>query len=218
MNGRNKITLILLIAMLSGATVAVMITVKDFSLIISDIQDFGNNPFNWPDSRYDGTLLLYVDGDVSENASIDQGITLEAAMPSYQVLHMYLIITALKMKSKGEDVLIDLFDNPRIIDLKAINNTIDLFASFSLPEGEYSAIHFYYDREIVTETSQGNRTFNAQGSDFFSIAFYQNKNNNTASDLIMRRNKVSGLLLSFNMQIRWQQQIIFPHIFGYLSF
>ncbi|MCG3221603.1 MAG: hypothetical protein H7641_09515 [Candidatus Heimdallarchaeota archaeon] len=218
MNGRNKITLILLIMMLSGATVAVMITVKDFSLIVSDIQDFRDNPFNWPDSRYDGTLLLYVDGDISENASIDQGITLETSMPPYQVLHMYLIITALKMKSKGQDILIDLIDSPKIIDLKAINNTIDLFASFSLPEGEYSAVHFYYDREIVTETSQGNRTFDAQGSDFFSIPLYQNKNNITESDLIIRRNKVSGLLLSFQMQIRWQQQIIYPHIFGYLSF
>lgn len=218
MNGRNKITLILLIMMISGATVAALITVKDFSLIVSDIQDFRDNPFDWTDSRYDGTLLLYVDGDISENASTEQGTTLESSMPSYQILHMYLIITALKMKSKGQDILIDLIGNPKIIDLKAINNTIDLYASFSLPEGEYSAIHFYYDREIVAETSQGNKTFDVQGSDFFTIPFYQNKNNNSESNLIIRRNKVSGLLLSFKMQIRWQQQIIFPHIFGYLSF
>ncbi|NPD88278.1 MAG: hypothetical protein HGN29_06125 [Asgard group archaeon] len=218
MNGRNKITLILLIMMLSGATVAVMITVKDFGLIISDIQDFREYPFDWQDSRYDGTLLLYVDGDISENASLEQVITLETSMPSYQVLHMYLIITALRMKSKSQGILIDLIDNPRVIDLKSINNTVDLFASFPLPEGEYSAVHFYYDKEIITETSLGNKTFSAQGSNFFTVTFYQNKNNNTESDLRIRRNKVSGLLLSFQMQIRWQQQIIFPHIFGYLSF
>ncbi|MHA2309715.1 MAG: hypothetical protein ACXABJ_10585, partial [Candidatus Heimdallarchaeaceae archaeon] len=119
---------------------------------------------------------------------------------------------------KGQDILIDLIDNPKILDLKAINNTIDLFASFSLQEGEYSAIHFYYDSEIVAETSQGNKTFDVQGNDFFTIPFYQNKHNNAESNLLMRRNKVSGLLLSFKMQIRWQQQIIYPHVFGYLSF
>jgi hypothetical protein len=204
--------------MISGATVAALITVKDYSLIVSDIQDFRENPFNWTDSIYDGTLLLYVDGDISENASTDPEISLESSMPSYQVLHMYLIITALKMKSKGQDILIDLIDNPKILDLKAINNTIDLFASFSLQEGEYSAIHFYYDSEIVAETSQGNKTFDVQGNDFFTIPFYQNKHNNAESNLLMRRNKVSGLLLSFKMQIRWQQQIIYPHVFGYLSF
>lgn len=217
MNGRNKMSVILIGVILSSVVVATIITIKDYDLIISDIQDFRDNPFSWQDSRFDGTLLLYVDGDISENASLDPIISFES-MPPYQILHMYLIITALKMKAKGEEIIIDLFDEPRVLDLKTINNTIDLFASFSLPEGQYSAIHFYYEREIVTETSIGNRTFNAQGSDFFTIPFYQSKNNNTESDLIMRRNKISGLLLSFKMQMRWQQQIIFPQIFGYLSF
>lgn len=218
MNGRNKVSLILLGLILSGVAVATIITIKDFDLIISDIQDFRDNPFSWKDSRFDGTLLLYVDGDISENATVDPIFSLDAAMPLYQILHMYLIITALKVKTKGQEIIIDLFDEPRVLDLKAINNTIDLFASFSLPEGQYSSIHFYYEREIITETSIGNRTFEAQGSDFFTVPFLQSKNNNTESDLVMRRNKVTGLLLSFQMEMRWQQQIVFPHIFGYLSF
>ena len=218
MNGRNKMSLILLGIIISGVAVATILTIKDFDFIVSDIQDFRDNPFSWQDSRFDGTLLLYVDGDISENASITPAISFESSMPPYQILHMYLTITALKMKSKGEEIIIDLFDEPRVIDLKAINNTIDLFASFSIPEGQYSAIHFYYEREIITETSIGNRTFNAQDSDFFTVPFYQSKNNITEADLVMRRNKVTGLLLSFQMQVRWQQQIVFPHIFGYLSF
>ena len=218
MNGRNKLTIVLLIMILSGVTIAVMITIKEFNLIVSDIQDFRENPFTWQNPEFDSTLLLYVDGNIAEDLPIVQGTSLEASTPPYQVLHMYLIITALKMKSKSQDVLIDLFDSPRILDLKAINNTIDLFASFSLPEGQYSAVHFYYDREIITETSQGNRTFSAEGSDFFAIPFYQSKNNNTQTNLVMRKGKVSGLLLSFQMQIGWQQQTISPQIFGYLSF
>jgi len=146
MNGRNKITLALLIMILSGAAVAVLITVEDFDLIISDIQDFGKDPFTWDGTIYEGTLLLYVDGDISENVSLEQTVVLESSMPTYQVYHMYLTINALKMKSKGEDVIIDLFDNPKILDLKTINNTIDLFDSISVPEGKYSAVHFFYDR------------------------------------------------------------------------
>ncbi|MCK4896090.1 MAG: hypothetical protein KAS47_04730, partial [Candidatus Heimdallarchaeota archaeon] len=63
-----------------------------------------------------------------------------------------------------------------------------------------------------------NKTFNAEGSDFFTIPFFPSKNSNTPTDLEINKNEETELLLTLQMQIRWQQQIMFPHLFGYLDF
>ena len=102
--------------------------------------------------------------------------------------------------------------------MKALNHTIDLFDAFVIPEGDYSAMHFYYEREIIAETDIGNKTFNAEGSDFFAISFFQNKDSNTPTDLQINKNEETELLLTLQMQIKWQQQTMFPHLFGYLDF
>jgi hypothetical protein len=79
-------------------------------------------------------------------------------------------------------------------------------------------LHFYYEREIIAETDIGNKTFNAQGSDFFQIPFFTSTNNNTPANLQINKDEETELLLTLQMQIRWQQQIMVPHLFGYLDF
>lgn len=221
MHKRNQLTIIISTIIISSAIIAGLITVKDSNTIISDFQNFVDNPFTWepPEIEDQGNLHLYITSDMYENDSavlLLDGIKL-VPLP-YEIYHVYLIIDKILIKQKGTNTLIDLVDEPITIDLKAINNTIDLFNAFILPEGQYSALHFYYERKISVETDIGNKTFSAEGSDFFAIPFFPNKNNNTPTDLQINKNEETELLLTLQMQIKWQQQTMFPHFFGYLDF
>ena len=221
MHKRNQITIILATIIISSAVIAGFITVKDSNNIITDFQDFVNNPFTWepPIIPDEGNLHLYITSDIYENETTTSSLDgLKLVPPTYEIYHIYLIINQILIKQKGTDTLIDLVDEPIIIDLKSLNNTIDLFDAFVLPEGQYSALHFYYEREIIAVTDDVNQTFNAQGSDFFDLPFYPNKNNNTPADLQINKNEETELLLTLEMQTRWQQQIMVPHLFGYLEF
>jgi len=221
MHKRNQLAIFISTIIISSALMAGLITVKDSNTIISDFQDFIDNPFTWepPQIEDQGNLHLYITSDMYENESAVlplDGIKL-VPLP-HEIYHIYLIIDKILIKQKGTNTLIDLVDEPITIDLKAINNTIDLFDAFVLPEGKYSALHFYYEREIIAETDIGNKTFSAEGSDFFPIDFFPNKNNNTQIDLQINKNEETELLLTLQMQIKWQQQIIVPHFFAFLDF
>ncbi len=216
MNGRDKITIVMVLLILSGIPIATLITVRDYDQIITQFNDFINDPFAW-NAFNEGMLNLYFSGYTTDNSSPILSVTYES-MPSYEEYSLLITINYIKIRIQGEITLLDLTSEPIIIDLKALNNTVELFDSIDLPEGVYSAIHFFYDREIIADTSQGNKTFNAQGSDFFTIPFFQSMTNNTQMQLTINKQQETNLLLSFQMQIRWQTNIIFPHIFGYLSF
>jgi hypothetical protein len=221
MHKRNQLTIILSTIIISSAIIAGLITIKDSDTIISDFQNFVDNPFTWepPTIPDQGNLHLYITSDMYENESAVLPLDgIKLVPPSYEIYHIYLTIDKILIKQKGTNTLIELVDEPITIDLKAINNTIDLFDAFVLPEGQYSALHFYYEREIIAETNVVNKTFNVEGSDFFSIPFFPNKNNNAPTDLQINKNEETELLLTLQMQIRWQQQIMFPHFFGYLDF
>ncbi|MBY9002218.1 MAG: DUF4382 domain-containing protein [Candidatus Heimdallarchaeota archaeon] len=221
MQKRNQITIILVTILVSSVVVASLITIKDSNTIITDFQNFINDPFTWepPQIEDQGNLHLYITSEIYENetacASLDG---FKFVPPSYEIYHMFLFVNQIRIKQQGSTIVIDLVEDPIVIDLKAINNTIDLFSAFALPAGQYSAIHFYYEREIIAETDSGNKTFNAEGSEFFTIPFFPNKNNNTPTDLQINKNEETELLLTFQMQMRWQQEIAFPHFFGYLDF
>ena len=221
MHKRNQITLILSTIIVSSAIIAGLITIKDSNTIISDFQNFVDNPFTWEPPIIEdlGNLHLYITSDMYENESASLPLDgIKLVPPSYEIYHFYLIIDKIMIKQKGTNTLIDLVENPITIDLKSINNTIDLFDAFVLPEGQYSALHFYFEREIIADTDIGNKTFNAEGSDFFTIPFFPSNNSNTPTDLEINKNEETELLLTLQMQIRWQQQIMFPHLFGYLDF
>ncbi len=221
MHKRNQLTIVIATIIISSAIIAGLITIKDSDTIISDFQNFVDNPFTWepPTIPDQGNLHLYITSDMYENESAVLPLDgIKLVPPSYEIYHIYLIIDKILIRQKGTNTLIDLVDEPITIDLKAINNTIDLFDAFIIPEGQYSALHFYYEREIIAETNVGNKTFSAEGSDFFSIPFFPNSNNNTATDLQINKNEETELLLTLQMQITWQQQIMFPHFFGYLDF
>ena len=222
MQNRNKLTLSIIVIILASSIVAGLITIRDSDLIISDLEQFIDDPFTWnpPTIEQEGSLHLYISSEVYENETDSSSSLNDVIMnpPDYEVYHMYLHIYWIEIQQKNNEIIFDLVDDPITIDLVDINFTIDLFSAFSLPEGQYSALQFYYDREIIAETNSGNKTFNAYGSDFFSIPFYQNKNNNTPVDLEIHKNEETQLLLTFEMQIRWQQQLIYPHLFGYLDF
>ena len=216
MKGRDKITIGMIILILSGIPIATLITIRDYDQIISQFNDFVNDPFSWNEIN-EGILNLYFSGYTTDNSSPTLLLTSESA-PPYEVYSLLLTINYLTIRVQGESTVLDLTLESIVIDLKALNNTIELFDSIDLPEGVYSAIHFYYDSEIIADTSQGNKTFNAQGSEFFTIPFFQSMTNNTQMQLRINNQQETDLLLSFQMQIRWQTNIIFPHIFGYLSF
>ncbi|MHA1202269.1 MAG: hypothetical protein ACTSQ4_07090 [Candidatus Heimdallarchaeaceae archaeon] len=221
MHKRNQLTLIISTIIISSAIIAGLITVRDSNTIISDFQNFVDNPFTWepPTIPDQGNLHLYITSDMYENETAVLPLDgIKLVPPSYEIYHIYLIIDKILIKQKGTNTLIELIDEPITIDLKALNNTIDLFDAFVLPEGQYSALHFYYEREIIADTNVGNKTFSAEGSDFFTIPFFPNKNNNTPTDLLINKNEETELLLTLQMQIRWQQQIMFPHFYGYLDF
>ncbi|MCG3224187.1 MAG: DUF4382 domain-containing protein [Candidatus Heimdallarchaeota archaeon] len=221
MHKRNQLTIILSTIIISSAIIAGLITIKDSDTIISDFQNFVDNPFTWepPTIPDQGNLHLYITSDMYENESAVLPLDgIKLVPPSYEIYHIYLIIDKILIKQKGTDTLIDLVDEPITIDLKALNNSIDLFDAFVIPEGQYSALHFYYEKNIIADTNIGNKTFSAVGSDFFTIPFFPNKNNNTPTDLQINKNEETELLLTLQMQITWQQQIMFPHFFGYLDF
>ncbi|MHA2358462.1 MAG: DUF4382 domain-containing protein [Candidatus Heimdallarchaeaceae archaeon] len=218
MIGRNKLTITLVVMMIAGFSVATLVTVKDHDLILNQFEEFWEDPFSWDGIQNEGILHLYIEGDVSENSTGSDVLILESVPPQYQIMHLYLTINKIEIKLKNQNSFRILFATPRTIDLKDLNNTLDLFDSFSIPEGNYSSLRLHYDNEIIAETDQGNKTFTSQGSDLLSIPLYRNRINRTDSELQIRKNRDSNLLLSLNMQIRWQQQIIFPHIFGYLEF
>jgi hypothetical protein len=221
MHKRNQLTIILSTIIISSAIIAGLITIKDSDTIISDFQNFVDNPFTWepPTIPDQGNLHLYITSDMYENESAVLPLDgIKLVPPPYEIYHIYLIIDKILIKQKGTDTLIDLVDEPITIDLKALNNSIDLFDAFFIPEGQYSALHFYYEKNIIADTNIGNKTFSAVGSDFFTIPFFPNKNNNTPTDLQINKNEETELLLTLQMQITWQQQIMFPHFFGYLDF
>ncbi len=216
MNGRDKITIVMVLLILSGIPIATLITVRDYNQIITQFNDFINDPFEWNEIN-EGTLKLYFSGYTVDNSSPILSLTSEST-PPYDVYNLLLYVNYITIRVQGESTVIDLIQEPIIIDLKALNNTVELFDAIDLPEGVYSAVHFYYDSEIIADTSQGNKTFNAQGSDFFTIPFFQSMTNNSQAQLRINNHQETELLLSFQMQIRWQTNIIFPHISGYLSF
>jgi hypothetical protein len=216
MNGRDKITIVMIVLILSGIPIATLITIKDYDQIISQFNDFINDPFSWNEIN-EGTLRLYFSGYTVDNSSPILSLISEST-PPYDVYSLSLIVNYITIRVQGESTVLDLIQEPIIIDLKALNNTIELFDAIDIPEGVYSAVHFYYDSEIIADTSQGNKTFNAQGNKFFVIPFFQSMTNNTQAQLRINNQQETDLLLSFQMQIRWQTNIIFPHIFGYLSF
>ena len=216
MNGRDKITIAMVLLILSGIPIATLITIRDYNQIISEFNDFISDPFAW-DVLKEGKLNLYVSSYTTDNSSPILSVTYEST-PPYEVYSLLITINFIKIQIQEEGTLLDLISEPIVIDLKALNNTIELFESFDLPEGIYSGIHFIYEREIIADTSQGNKTFNAQGSDSFTFPFTQSMTDNTQAKLRINKDQEKDLLLSFHMQIRWQTNIIFPHIFGYLSF
>ena len=216
MNGRDKITIAMILLILSGIPIATLITIRDYDIIISEFNDFVNDPFSW-DMLNEGKLNLYFSGYTTDNSSPILSVTYEST-PPYEVYNLLITINYIKIQIQEEGALLDLISEPITIDLKALNNTIELFESFDLPEEVYSGIHFIYERDIIADTSQGNKTFNAQGSDSFTFPFTQSMTNNTHTQLRIKKQQETDLLLSFQMQIRWQTNIIFPHIFGYLSF
>ena len=221
MQKRNQITIILVAVILSSVIVASLITVKDSQTIIKDFQTFIEDPFTWEPPQIEdiGNLHLYISSEIYENETVCSTLSdIKFVPPSYEIIHMFLFVNQISIKKQGSTTVIDLVENPIIIDLKAINYTIDLFNAFEIPEGQYSAIQFYYEREIIAETDVGNKTFSAEGSDFFTIPFFINRNNNTQADLQINKNEETGLLLTFQMQMKWQQEIVFPHIFGYVDF
>ncbi len=221
MQKRNQITLILSTIILSSAIIAGLITVNDSSTIVTDFQNFIDDPFTWepPQIEDEGNLHLYITSDMYENESATTPLDgIKLTPPAYEIYHIYLIIDKIMIKQQGTETLIDLVEDPIIIDLKALNHTIDLFDAFVIPEGSYSSMYFYYEREIIADTDIGNKPFNAEGSDFFAISFFPNKNNNTPTDLQINKNEETELLLTLQMQIKWQQLTMLPHLFGYLDF
>ncbi len=221
MHKRNQLTIVIATIIISSAIIAGLITIKDSDTIISDFQNFVDNPFTWepPTIPDQGNLHLYITSDMYENESAVLPLDgIKLVPPSYEIYHIYLIIDKILIRQKGTDTLIDLVDEPITIDLKALNNSIDLFDAFVIPEGQYSALHFYYEKNIIADTNIGNKTFSAEGSDFLKIPFFPNKNNNTQTDLQINKNEETELLLTLQMQITWQQLIMVPHFFGYLDF
>ena len=216
MNGRDKITIAMVLLILSGIPIATLITIRDYDQIISEFNDFVSDPFAW-DVLNEGKLNLYVSSYTTDNSSPILLVTYDST-PPYEVYSLLITINYIKIQVQDEGALLDLISEPIVIDLKALNNTIELLESFVLPVETYSGIHFIYEKEIIADTSQGNKTFNAQGSDSFTFPFTQSMTNNTQTQLRINKEQETDLLLSFQMQIRWQTNIIFPRIFGYLSF
>ena len=217
MNGRNKLTVLMVIVILSCSSLAATITIKDRNQIVNDFQNFVNDPFTWDDYRdNNGFLNLYISGNTVENDTEESMMSLCAA--AIEIYQLILVITSIEFKIQGEDKTIKLSDSPFIIDLKDINNTRDLIDVFEIQENQYSALHLYYDQEIIAKTNQGNKTLDVQGSGFFSIPIQYSNSNRTQTNITVEKDMSSNLLLSFQMQIRWQQMLIIPNIYGYKNF
>ena len=77
MNGRNKITVLIVVVILSCSSLAAIITVRDNSQILSDFRDFANDPFTWDDFKDDyGFLNLYISGNTVENETAETMVAL----------------------------------------------------------------------------------------------------------------------------------------------
>ncbi|MHA1224614.1 MAG: hypothetical protein ACTSSG_10995 [Candidatus Heimdallarchaeaceae archaeon] len=222
MNGRNKISLALIILIISSAAVAIIITVRDYNQIINDFNDFVNNPFTWNNIHdNEGTMKLFLSGEVTENETIGTATTL-ASLPSslpftYDIFSLYLTITGIKVRTQI-GTIITLSSKSFTIDLINLNNSVQFYESYNLKENNYTALHIYYDRNVLAVTSDGNKTFIMQGSDFFPVTFYKNRYNNTKMSMQIKHNVETKLLLSISLQLRFQQLVIIPHMNAYLEF
>ena len=174
-----------------------------------------NNLYNNVRDDY-GFLNLYISGSTVENDTEEAMMSLNAA--PIEIYHLVLIITSIKFKVHGEDRIIDLSESPLNIDLTDINNTRDLVDVFEVHEEQYSALHLYYDQEIIANTNQGNKTFDIQGSGFFNIPIQHSNANRTQTSIKIEKDMGYSLLLSFQMQIRWQQMLIIPNIGAFKHF
>ncbi len=218
MQGRNKLTIVLTMMILSGVLIGTLITIRDYDLIISDFQDFVNNPLDWDDPNMEGNLNLYIEGLISENDSETTNLVGKTLSQQHLISHLYLTLTHMQILEVEEDIPTDLILNNRVIDLLDINNTINLFDSFTLQSGNYSVLHVYFERQIIASTYEGNITLTAQGSGFFTIPFYSNNYNKVVSNLEINEDEESNLLLVFQMQIIWNLFMIVPVITAYISF
>ncbi len=217
MNGRNKITVAIVVIILTCSSLAAVITVRDKGVILSDFRDFVNDPFTWDDYREDfGFLNLYIVGNTVENETVVAVESLNAA--PFEVYHLVLIVTSIEFKVHGKDKTINLSEDPLIIDLADINNTRDLINVFEVQEEQYSSLHLYYEQEIIADTSQGNKTLDVQGSGFISVPIHHSNTNRTQTNIRIEKDMGYSLLLSFQMQIRWQQMLILPNFGVYKHF
>ena len=218
MNGRNRMTLIFVITIVACSSLAAIITIKDYNTIITDFHNFVNDPFTWDNYQDNyGFLNLYVSGD-TEVENDTSGLILINASPQVEIYQLLIVINYIKFKSSGRDITIDLIKSPITIDLAEINNTQDLLNSFEIPVDRYSALHLYYDQDITADTSHGNKTFHSTGSGFIIVPVFHSFTNQSQTNISIEKVMGSSLLLHFQMQIRWQQMTIIPHIFGYKNF
>ena len=103
MHKRNQITLILSTIILSSAIIAGVITVKDSSTILTDFQNFTDNPFTWepPQIEDEGNLHLYITSDMYENESATVPLDgIKLTPPAYEIYHIFLIIDKIMIKQR----------------------------------------------------------------------------------------------------------------------
>ncbi len=219
MHARNKITIIILSLVVTGAIFASLITVRDFDIIINDFNNFDG--FADPDGIFfpdgDGMLNFYVSSDTTietANSSL-----LKFLPPDENISDVWVIINQIQIKGRNSQKYTDMIDDPIKINLMNLNDSIQILNQIKVRAGNYTNMNLSLEGNVTITINGKNETFLIQGTSSFTIPFYRHRYQNTnQADLKVEKGKDTQVLVEFRFRINTANKICIAIMNAYLSF
>jgi len=219
MHARNKITILILGLVVTGAIFASLITIRDFDIIIDDFNNFDG--FADPDGIFfpggDGILNFYVSSDTTVETA--NSTLLKFLPPDENVSDVWVIINQIQIKGRNSQKYTDVIDDPIRLNLMNLNDSIQKLNQIRVRAGNYSNLNLILENSVTVNINGKNETFLIQGTSSFIIPFYRNRNQNTnQADLKVEKGKETQVLAVLRFRINTANKICIAYMNAYLSF
>lgn len=219
MHARNKITIIILSLVVTGAIFGSLITVRDFDTIINDFNNFDG--FADPDgiilTDWEGMLNLYVSSDtIVETAN---STLLKYLPPEETISNIWVTVNQIQIKGRNSQKYADVIDDPIKLNLMNLNDSMQLQNKMRIRAGNYTNMNLSLEGNVTITINGKNETFLIQGTSSFTIPFYRYRYQNTnQADLKVEKGKDTQVLVEFRFRIITANKICLADINAYISF
>ena len=219
MHARNKITIIILSLVVTGAIFGSLITVRDFDIIINDFNNFDG--FADPDGiifpDWEGMLNLYVSSDTDVETA---NSTLLKYLPSDEtVSDIWVTVNQIQIKGRNSQKYTDVIDDPIKLNLMNLNDSMQMLNQVRIKAGNYTNMNLSLEGNVTITINGKNETFSIQGGSSFIIPFFRYRYQNTnQADLKVEKGKDTQVLVEFRFRINTANKICIAIMNAYLTF